>query len=77
MLKYVLNGLGWFTVVCAAFNIAIKLFGSDEALLGYAGSSRNLNSPITGFAIGLVFLGLGSILSKLDQILQRDKTQQD
>lgn len=77
MLKYVLNGLGWFTVVSTTFNIAIKLFGSDEALLRHAGSSRNLNSPITGFAIGLVFLGLGSIISKLDQILQRDETHQE
>jgi hypothetical protein len=74
MLKHVLNGLGWFTVVTFALNIAIKLFGSDQAVLDYAGSSRNLDTPITALAIGLIFLGLGSIISKLDQILQRDET---
>ena len=77
MLKYVLNGLGWFAVITSTLNIAIKLFGSNEAVLAFSGISRNLDAPIIGFAVGLVFLGLGSVMKKLDQILQRDETHKE
>ena len=76
MLKYILAGLGWLLMVSTAFNIAIKLFGADDVVLRYAGSSRDLNTPLTGIAIGLVFLGISSIIGKLDKILQRNELQQ-
>ena len=77
MLKNILWGLGWFLVVASLFSIAIKLLGTDELVLMHAGSSRNLDTPITMFATGLVFLALVSIMEKLDQILQRNEKQQD
>jgi len=73
MLEKTLAVLGWFVIVSASFNIAIKLFGTDEIVLLYAGSSRDLNAPTYGVAIGLVFLGLSSIIKKLDKILRRDE----
>lgn len=77
MLKNILAGLGWLLVVSTVFNTAVKLFGTDALVLRVAGSSRKLDAPLTGFAIGLVFLALVSIMGKLDQILQKDETQQD
>lgn len=74
MLEKILAGLGWLLLVSTLTNIAIKLFGTEEIVLLYAGSSRNVNAPLYGFAIGLMFLGLSSIIKKLDKILQRDET---
>ena len=75
MLQNILWGLGWLLVVTGVFNIAVKVLGPEELVLMLAGSSRNLDAPITMFATGLVFLALVSIMEKLDQILQRDETQ--
>lgn len=58
-----LGGLGLFLSV---FNASIKLFGSQEALLAYAGSSRNLNVNLLTISICIIFLALASIMSKLD-----------
>lgn len=74
MLKYVFAGLGWLLLVSAIFNIVVRLFGSDESVLRYAGSSRDLDLGIMIFFIGLVFLGISSIMGKLDKILQDGKS---
>ena len=74
MLENILWGLGWLLVVTGVGSIAVKVLGTEELVLMFAGSSRNLDVPIAGFAIGLVFLGLSSVIEKLDEILQRDET---
>ncbi|MCA0203480.1 MAG: hypothetical protein LCH92_03995 [Proteobacteria bacterium] len=69
MLKGVLNVLGWFAIISAACDIAIRVAGSDEFLRTYAGASRNLNPGFALLAVGLVFLALAAIISRLDALL--------
>lgn len=70
MLKNILVVLGWILIVTTLFNISIKLFGDDHMVSRYAGSSRNVDAPSLGFAIGLIFLGISSIIGKLDELLK-------
>ena len=78
MLKYVLAILGWIFSLSSGLNILIKLFGSDDAVLAYAGSSRNMDVASLGFAISLIFLGISKILFKLEDLDERlDSLDQD
>lgn len=75
MLKYVLSGIGCLIIASTVLNISIKLFASDDAVLRYAGSSRNLDIPLTGLAVGLAFLGLAAIIDRLDTLLEATKSK--
>lgn len=69
MLKHVLQGFGWLWTVSAAFGIGVKLLGSDAAVLRYAGNSRNIDTALLAFTLGLILLGLSAIIDRLDAIL--------
>ena len=71
MLKVILAGLGWFLMALAVLGLALRLFGSDEMVRMYAGS-RNMDMSFGFVAIALVFLGISSILGKLDRLQTRD-----
>ncbi|WP_417625514.1 hypothetical protein [Pararhodobacter aggregans] len=74
MLKGMLNVFGWFAIISAACNIAIRVAGSDEFLRTYAGASRNLNPGFALLAVGLIFLALAAIITRLDTLLaQREE----
>ncbi|WP_146010327.1 hypothetical protein [Acidimangrovimonas sediminis] len=72
MLKWLLGGCGWLLCVASVTNIAIKLFGADEAVRRYAGTSRNRASPFLILAIALIFLGISEVLARLDRLLTQD-----
>jgi len=71
MVNFILRLFGGLIAITSIFNISIKLFGSDDAVLRYAGSSRNMDTPILSLAIGIVFLGLATIIKKLDDLEER------
>ena len=71
MIKYVLGTLGWLMVLVTGFNILVKLFGSDAAVLRYAGTSRDIDTPTLGFAIALIFLGISKVLWKPEELDER------
>lgn len=71
MLKYVFGILGWLLILVFGLNISIKLFGSDQAVLDYAGSSRNMDTASLVVAIALIFLGISKILWKFEELDQR------
>ena len=71
MLKYVLAILGWLLLLVFGLNISIKLFGADQAVLDYAGSSRNIDTASLAVAIALIFLGLSKILWKFEELGDR------
>ena len=64
-----LSALGGLALIVAFLNGAIKLFGSNESVARYAGADRDLDLNISVAAIGIVFLALSAILSKLTNIL--------
>ncbi|WP_299933003.1 hypothetical protein [uncultured Pelagimonas sp.] len=61
----ILRILGWFGIVIAMFNAAIKLFADAEAVRRYAGADRNLDSNVSIIAVSLIFLALASILAEV------------
>ncbi|KAB7610121.1 hypothetical protein F9L33_14590 [Amylibacter sp. SFDW26] len=66
MFVLILRTLGWLGLLSGAFNISIKLFGSEQAVREYAGASRNLDAAILMIAICIIFLALASIMAKLE-----------
>ena len=58
----ILGGLGVFVGAHASY---WKVFGSDAEVARYAGSTRNLDTPILTIAFGIVFFALSSILTRL------------
>jgi len=71
MINFILRLFGGLLAITSIFNILVKLFGSDDAVLRYAGSSRNMDTPILSLAIGIAFLGLATIIRKLDDLEER------
>jgi len=65
MFILILRLLGGFGLFVSGFSASIKLFGSQEALHAYAGSSRNLDTNFLTIAVCIIFLALASIMSKL------------
>lgn len=57
-----LRVIGWFGVSVSLANIAIKIFGTEETVIRYAGGSRDLDYNISVIAFCLIFLALAAIL---------------
>lgn len=75
MLRWTLTIFGVLGVIATVFNIAVKIFGSAEAVTMYAGSNRNLDYPLIGFIVSLVLLAIVKIMDKQDEILDRIEEQ--
>ncbi len=63
-----LQVLGWLGIVAGLFNASIKLFAGDDALLRYAGPSRDLDLNLTVLVFSLILLALAQILIELRKL---------
>ncbi|PVE47971.1 hypothetical protein [Pararhodobacter aggregans] len=74
MVKALLYLVGWLAVLVASTGIAIRVAGSDAMVRQYAGGSRNLDFTFYLLVVGLIFLALAAILTRLDTLLaQREE----
>lgn len=69
MVKALLYLVGWLAVLVASTGIAIRVAGSDALVGQYAGGSRNLDIGFYLLVVGLVFLALATVISRLDALL--------
>jgi|TARA_R110000850_G_scaffold209420_1_gene335445 uncharacterized membrane protein YedE/YeeE len=70
VLKVVLNILGWIAIISGIFNGSLRLLGLPEIVAAYAGSTRNLDMPITFVVFGLILISLATIIARLDKLLE-------
>ncbi|MEO0743956.1 MAG: hypothetical protein AAFY49_01285 [Pseudomonadota bacterium] len=68
-----LQVLGWLGIVSGLFNAFIKLFADDDALLRYAGPSRDLNLNLTVLVFSLILLALAQILAELRKLSRKQE----
>ena len=77
MLKWVLGLVGTLVILNCGLGLALKVFGTDDMVVAYANSSRNLDISIIGLMAGLALLGLSAILKRLDRLLVRMPLDED
>ena len=71
MMKNILTILGVLLLGSSALAMGIKFFAPTEIVLRYYGTSgRSLDGTIVLLAVSLIFLGISSILERLDQLLK-------
>ena len=73
MMKIMLSVIGWILLFMAILSICIRLFAADEVIASIGGS-RNLDYPVSIIAFAIIFIGIGSVIGKLDQLLKREPT---
>jgi hypothetical protein len=71
MIKITLSVIGWILLVLSVISIGIRLFAPDE-FISMARTSRNIDYPVSILAFSLIFIGMGSIIEKLDQLSKQN-----